>query len=204
MSFPHIDKNSKRIHVPSFLLDHQHDLLSRVRESVIGDFKKFITVFGKRNLVYVDYVASGRSLSFIEDYLSLAVLPYYANTHTITSLVGLQTLNLREEAREVIKSCVNASDQDALIFVGSGATGAVNKLVRILQNSRWGKQASTFVDYGSNVGCTVCKQKFVSEGSYIKHLETSCRRDEGLGEESKNNKPVVFVSVLEHHSNLLP
>ena len=86
MSFPHIDKNSKRIHVPSFLLDHQHDLLSRVRESVIGDFKKFITVFGKRNLVYVDYVASGRSLSFIEDYLSLAVLPYYANTHTITSM----------------------------------------------------------------------------------------------------------------------
>ena len=41
--------------------------------------------FGTRRVTYADYTASGRSLSFIEDYLREAVLPLYANTHTESS-----------------------------------------------------------------------------------------------------------------------
>ena len=51
-----------------------------------------------RRVTYADYTASGRALTFIEDYLRDAVLPLYANTHTESSGTGLQTSRFREEA----------------------------------------------------------------------------------------------------------
>ena len=41
--------------------------------------------------LYCDYVASGKSLRFIEDYIMNEVLPSYANTHTTTTVTALQT-----------------------------------------------------------------------------------------------------------------
>ncbi len=55
-----------------------------------------------RRVTYADYTASGRSLSFIEDYIREAVLPLYANTHTESSGTGLQTTRFREEARRLV------------------------------------------------------------------------------------------------------
>ncbi len=89
------------------------------------------TAFGRRPLIYADYTASGRSLTFIEDFIRDHVMPYYANTHTETSFSGAQTTALREEARAVIKHAVNADDNYKLIFCGSGATAAIIKLIDI-------------------------------------------------------------------------
>ncbi len=50
---------------------------------------------------YCDYTASGRGLSFIEDYIRDEVLPFYANTHTTSSVTGLQTSLFCEEAKSV-------------------------------------------------------------------------------------------------------
>ena len=50
-------------------------------------------------VVYADYTASGKSLSFIEDYIRSHVLPTYANTHTTTTNTGRITTQLREDAR---------------------------------------------------------------------------------------------------------
>ncbi|CAF5148685.1 unnamed protein product, partial [Rotaria sp. Silwood1] len=44
-----------------------------------------------------------------------------------------QTTRFRESARSLIKQCVNATDDDVIIFTGSGSTAAINKLVDILQ-----------------------------------------------------------------------
>ena len=107
-------------------------LISYIRDSVIGKDDAVDGPFGPRRVTYADYTASGRSLQFIEDYIRDAVLPLYANTHTESSGTGLQTTHFREEAREIIRQCVGADERHAVLFCGSGSTGAVNKLVDVL------------------------------------------------------------------------
>jgi selenocysteine lyase/cysteine desulfurase len=107
-------------------------LLQRIGESVIGEGQQLAGPFGPRRITYADYTASGRALSFVEDYLREQVLPTYANTHTEASGTGLQTSRLREEARRLVRQGLAADDDVAVIFTGSGATAAIDKLIGIL------------------------------------------------------------------------
>jgi selenocysteine lyase/cysteine desulfurase len=109
-------------------------LIERIRASVIGDHEAVAGPFGLRRVTYADYTASGRALTFVEDYLRDAVLPLYANTHTESSGTGLQTSRFREDARAIIRSAVGGTaDDHAVIFTGSGMTGAINLLVGVLE-----------------------------------------------------------------------
>ncbi len=114
--------------------DHAHGvrLIDTIRNSIIGDDRVIEGPYGPRRLTYADYTASGRCLSFIEDYLRQEVMPLYANTHTETSGTGLQTTRLRDEARRIIRDAVGGTEEDVVIFCGSGATGAIHKIVDIL------------------------------------------------------------------------
>ncbi|HSH11696.1 MAG TPA: aminotransferase class V-fold PLP-dependent enzyme [Ilumatobacter sp.] len=107
-------------------------LIDTIRASVIGGAEMVDGPFGPRPVVYADYTASGRSLSFIEEYIADVVLPLYANTHTESSGTGLQTTRFREDARQIIADCVGATDQHAVLFCGSGSTGAIAKMVGVL------------------------------------------------------------------------
>ena len=108
------------------------NLIEQIRQSVIGEGRLLPTPFGLKPLIYSDYTASGRSLSFIEDYIRENVLPFYANTHSEASATGRQTTAFREQARGLIRKSLNASDDHAVIFCGSGATAAIQKTVDIL------------------------------------------------------------------------
>ena len=99
---------------------------------MIGDDVVLDGPFGPRRLVYADYTASGRALSFIEDYVRDHVLPLYANTHTEASATGLHTTALREDARGIIHAAVNGGADDVVVFCGSGATAAIDKCPRVL------------------------------------------------------------------------
>jgi len=107
-------------------------LIESIRTGIIGDDRAIEGPFGVRRVTYADYTASGRSLDFIEDFIRQEVMPLYANTHTETSTTGLQTTRFREDARRTIVEAVHGGDDDIVIFCGSGATGAINKLIEIL------------------------------------------------------------------------
>ena len=64
-------------------------LLQLIRDSVIGEDLLMETPYGLRRVTYADYTASGRALTFIEDFIRDQVLPGYANTHTESSGTGL-------------------------------------------------------------------------------------------------------------------
>jgi selenocysteine lyase/cysteine desulfurase len=107
-------------------------LLDRIRRGLIGAGEVLDGPYGPRRLTYADYTASGQALDFVEEFIRRQVLTRYANTHTEASATGLQTGALRAEARRIIHRGVGAGPDDVVLFCGSGATAAINKLVAIL------------------------------------------------------------------------
>ena len=68
-----------------------------VRASVIGDDEAVAGPYGVRRVTYADYTASGRSLSFIEDYIRTPCCRCTPTRTPISSGTGLQTTRFREE-----------------------------------------------------------------------------------------------------------
>ncbi len=102
-----------------------------IRNHEVGRRACIETPFGRRLICYADLTASGRYLHFVEGWIR-RVRPFYANTHTAVSSTGRIMGSLREKARQLIHRSVGAGPDDQVLFVGAGATAAVNKLVGLL------------------------------------------------------------------------
>ncbi len=144
---------------------------SRFRKNTIGLHQFFESPFGKKQIIYADWTATGRAYGPIEERLQKEILPFLGNTHTETTITGTLMSKAYEEAKVIIKEHVNASNDDALIFCGSGMTAAVNKLQRILGL----RMPERMMDY-------------VKKGTEPLQLDEELR-------------PIVFVTHMEHHSN---
>lgn len=86
----------------------------------------------EQDVIYADWTASGRLYRPIEDFMSHVLGPYVANTHTESTLTGGAMTKAYHEARDIIKEHLNADENDAIIFAGSGMTAVVNKLQRMM------------------------------------------------------------------------
>lgn len=105
---------------------------SEFRRTIIGHQQIFESPLGKKQIIYADWTASGRAYQPIEEYLQKEIMPFIGNTHTETTITGTLMSKAYEKAKDIIKQHVNANSGDVLVFCGSGTTGAVNKLQRIL------------------------------------------------------------------------
>lgn len=102
-----------------------------IRNNEVGRRACVDTPFGRRLICYADLTATGRYLHFVEGWIR-RVRPFYANSHTAVSSTGRVMTQLREKSRCLIHRAVGAGPDDEVLFVGSGATAAVNKLVGLL------------------------------------------------------------------------
>ena len=110
------------------------------RDNTIGRGQTFCFPSGQKELIYADWTASGRGYRPIENCLQNEVVPFFANTHTQTTITGTLMTKAYEEAKGIVKEHVHANQDDVLIFCGSGMTSAVNKLQRLLgirMSERW-------------------------------------------------------------------
>ncbi|MBX7078182.1 MAG: aminotransferase class V-fold PLP-dependent enzyme [Nannocystaceae bacterium] len=102
-----------------------------IRNNEVGRRACVDTPFGRRLVCYADLTATGRYLHFVEGWIR-RVRPFYANSHTAVSSTGRVMTQLREKSRCLIHRAVGGGPQDEVLFVGAGATAAVNKLVGLL------------------------------------------------------------------------
>lgn len=147
----------------------------RYRQNIIGIDTEIITPYGKKKLVYADWIASGRLYGPIEKKLTSEIGPLIGNTHSESSSTGKAMTDAYHEAQHIVKKHVNANEDDILIFTGSGMTSAIAKLQRML---------------GLKVPEQAINYCIFSNGEYSK-----CR------DIPNEHRPVVFLTHTEHHSN---
>ena len=140
------------------------DTFQKIRNGIVGISHSITTPYGKKPLIYLDWTASGRVYAPIEEKMMKEFYPNMANSHSKSSTTGSFMTRSYEEALRLIKRHVHASEEDKIILTGTGATGAINKLQRLL---------------GLRAPEQIQKQIVTSE------IE----------------RPVVFISHMEHHSN---
>jgi selenocysteine lyase/cysteine desulfurase len=151
-----------------------------LRSQLIGADARIETPFGERLMVYGDYTASGRCLVFVERYLR-RLQHIYANTHTEDDLSGRAMTRLLHQAEERIKQSVNAGPGGRIIAVGTGATGAIDKLQQIIGLAlppATRRRLHTIMAEGIGTA---------KRDEFLRHLA--------------ERQPVVFVGPYEHHSN---
>lgn len=102
------------------------------RSNIIGIDTYFEGPYGRKKIIYTDWIASGRLYRPIEEKITNLLGPYVANTHTETTVTGTAMTQAYHKARQIIKKHVHANADDILITDGTGMTGVVNKFQRIL------------------------------------------------------------------------
>jgi len=151
-----------------------------LRSQIVGADAAVKTPFGERLMVYADYTASGRCLSMIEKYIH-NLQRIYANTHTEDDISGRSMTRLLEDAENAIKQSVNAGPDGRIVCVGTGATGAIDKLQQII---------GVALPPATRQNLTRMMEDALGAQAHAEFSEYLQKR-----------QPVVFVGPYEHHSN---
>jgi len=151
-----------------------------LRSQIVGADATVTTPFGDRLMVYADYTASGRCLGLVERYIQ-NLQRIYANTHTEDDISGRSMTHLLEQAEGAIKDSVNAGPEGCIVCVGSGATGAIDKLQQII---------GVALPPATRQKLTVMLRDLLGEAADLRFADYLRR-----------HQPVVFVGPYEHHSN---
>lgn len=128
-----------------------YNLTESQKNTLFYQTKNIKTPFGKKNIVYADFIGSGQPCPIIENHMINNVYPFYANTHSNASN-GILMRNKIENARKKIKQICNVDESYKLLFCGNGTTGCFNHLVSIIDYHLYDKIiifVSTFEHYSN-------------------------------------------------------
>jgi len=148
---------------------------NKFRNNIVGIDAEIETPYGAKKLIYADWIASGRLYSPIEKRIADDIGPMIGNTHSESTYTGKAMTDAYHMSQKIVKHHVNASDDDIMIFTGTGMTSAIAKLQRIL-GLKVPEQAINFCVF--------------TNGEYHKCKDIP-----------NGNRPVVFITHTEHHSN---
>ena len=171
------------------------DPIAALRDGLIGADIVLDTAAGPKKMIYADYVASGRALRQVEDFVMQEVLPYYANSHTEQSLCGARMTRMREDARAIVaQHCDTNAEEHAVIFGGSGATTGINQAIHLFgvhEAIRAGQPVTVLVgpyEHHSNLlpwresGATIVEIREAVEGGVdLSDLEDKLRQHSSQG-----------------------
>jgi selenocysteine lyase/cysteine desulfurase len=133
---------------------------NQFRKDIVGIDASYESPYGKKQMIYADWIASGRLYRPIEEKMLNQFGPMVANTHTESSEAGKFMTDSYHLAQKLIKKHVNAGPNDVIISCGFGMTAVINKFQRILG-----------------------------------------LKNKGIVFNSPEERPIVFVTHMEHHSN---
>ncbi len=173
------------------------------RNNIIGHQQFFESPFGRKQIIYADWTATGRAYGPIEGCIRQQVLPFLGNTHTGTTVTGTCMSAAYEAARAIVKTHVNANKEDILLFCGSGMTAAVNKLQRIL-GLRIPEHAAAYVSFSK---CDEMRQPVVfvthmeHHSNHLSWLETIATVEIIGSDESGNVDMLHFCALLEQYKH---
>jgi selenocysteine lyase/cysteine desulfurase len=147
-------------------MDSLQNYFTKFKKNTIGDDAVIATPYGKKKMIYADWIAGGRLYAPIEEKMTNLFGPMVGNTHSEASQTGTTMTQTYHLAQQIIKKHVNANENDVILTTGSGMTGAVAKLQRIL-------------------------------GLKVPEVKRKCC----LSNIKEEDRPIVFITHLEHHSN---
>lgn len=110
----------------------EKEFWSEIRQGIVGQDLKFENEYGKHDVLYTDWIASGRLYAPIEKKLLEQVGPFVANPHSYSSYTGAKITAMYKQARVNIKKHVNAGPDDVLVTLGSGMSAALLRFQDIL------------------------------------------------------------------------
>ncbi len=140
--------------------------------------------------VYLDTTATALMPDVVWQGLEAYFRHACANSHTEAHRGGRDTTRAIEESRDAIGRLVGYdADRDVVLFTANGATGAINFLARALFPSELRSPLKRFPEPPAAV---------------VEALRATLDEHGNSVLEEVLSRPLVVVTTMEHHSNLIP
>jgi selenocysteine lyase/cysteine desulfurase len=169
------------------------------------------TPFGKKSVVYADFIASGKPCPIIENYITKNIYTRYSNTHSNNNY-GICMKNEIKKVRQIIKNEYSLNDDYEILFKGSGVTDCINYLINCLDYSQYLKIhifISSYEHYSNHLPWVELSKQNTSIKLYIIPLTDHNELDvlwyykkiSSIFKKASKEKTLIITSIV-HCSNL--
>ena len=119
----------------NYILNKYNNITEEILYKLIYNSGYIKTPFVKnKQIIYADYIASGKPSPIIEEYIQNEIYPVYSNTHS-NAHNGILMKNIISDTKTYIRTLFNLTTDYQILFTGNGTTGAINHLINCIDYS---------------------------------------------------------------------